>query len=469
VKIEAAFTDGPGTPPTQLRLDESRLYRVQWIRGIRPAADVDRAPAGWFVATLEATSDLLDETLTASFIVGPCADDPSQPDWGTMQATLVPSEVDAAFIQQNESSPANATTSQASNPQSPSRRAPAVDSIAEPSWRRTSCLVCSARIVRARDAFVMIGGTLDGSWLTFWPSGPDHMAMSGPVPDGAAIHLFGACHRDCLEMAPQRIRDHEAHLDPNLPELSFDEVGDIAYALHRPADASTCPFCGGAGPMTDEHVWPKWLSKELRRLGATFARPPGLKRAPIDLDFTVGLCRECNNNWLSTLENDVASIAMPMLRGHLVRLNEVKQRRLATWATKMAYLIDRMSEPVVPRGFPMDLAIRREPPESTYVFLAAYDGSRAAYASCKRLRVAGPDGIRPAEPNVFVATFTAHKLAFQVLGHFTTGGWQLNDDRSGLRDGLLQIWPNAQPTVTWPPRLILPNAGIDALATSVSE
>jgi hypothetical protein len=248
-----------------------------------------------------------------------------------------------------------------------------------------------------------------------------------------------------------------------------DEWDDAEYTVHLPADESTCLFCGITGPMTEEHIWPIWLSKELKNLGGSLLAPPGKKRALTVIDVTVGVCRQCNNDWLSTLENDVAPIARPMLRGDHVRLGASEQRLLATWATKTAYLLDRTSSPIVPRGFPMDLAIRREPPDNTCVFLAAYDGSLAAYANVERLHVRSGTGPRPAEPNAFAATFTAHKLAFQVLGHFNRGGWQLRDDRAGLRDGLLPIWPPKNTEVTWPPPLLLPDKGIDALAKSITE
>jgi hypothetical protein len=470
VRIEAAFVHGPGTPPSHLRVDEARLYRVVWIRDVRAACDADAAPDGWFVATVEAYSDIEDETLTLSFIVGPHADDPGRADWGSMQ----PSATEETSLNEhlNDDPPASSATSPPNRGDITTAHTSSgsvVDLVTDANWRRTTCIVCRKRIVRVRDAHNMIGGTLDGKWLAFWPSGPDRLAMTGPVPTDATTYLLGAVHRGCLAVAPERIRAGSVHLDPVLPELSYDEWEDAEYTAHLPADESTCPFCGNTGPMTDEHIWPIWLSKELRRLGATFVALQGTKSAPASIDVTVGVCRQCNNDWLSTLENDVATIARPMLRGHRVRLHTNEQGRLATWATKTAYLLDRTSSPIVPRGFPMELAIRREPPSNTCVFLAAYDGSRAAYASFERLHVAGPDGLRPTEPNVFVATFTAHTLAFQVMGHFNTGGWQLNDDRAGLRDGLLQIWPALHAEVTWPPQLLLPDRGIEALAKSITE
>lgn len=441
---------------------------MQWIRDVRPAVRTDHAPAGWFVATIEARCDENGDTFTASFIVGPGTASPQRPDWSSLQSASYKARPEDRSSRERPAHTAALKPSPDDFVNPTPQGTTAVELVTDPNWRRSACIVCGSRIVRARDAHNVVGGTLDGSWLVCWPTGPEHLAMTGPIPDGQAIYLLGACHRACLPAVSERIRAGAAHLSPLLAELSWSDADDLEYTLHLPADESTCLFCGSAGPMTNEHVWPKWLSKELKKTGARFATPPGAKRAPTAIDLTVGVCRPCNNDWLSTLENDVAGIARPMLRGHLVRLDETDQGRLATWATKTAYLLDRWSDPIVPRGFAMDLAIRRAPPANTCVFLAAYDGPRAAYASHEGLHVAGPDGLRPLEANAFATTFTAHKLAFQVLGHFNKGGWQLLDDRPALHDGLVQIWPNLEPQATWPPKLILPNAGIEALAKSVS-
>ena len=443
MKIEASFQNGADSPPTHLRVDDTKTYQVKWIREIRPVDGDADDRHGWLCVAIDAYSNEYDETLSASFVVPPSDTDPRRPNWPLLQAVTT-----------KEMAPKNRLEESTASSAARSRtRSAQTESVAElihtPRWRRASCLACGELIVRARDAHCMLAGTLDGSWLAHWPSSPDSMATSGPVPRDRNLYLLGACHRSCLSLVAQRVRAGLACSDTELPLLSIEESTDLDYMLHLPADESTCPFCGDPGPLTDEHVWPRWLSKELRRLGGTFLPRAGETRAPRSIDATVGVCRRCNNDWLSTLENDVSTIARPMLRGEFVYLDTERQTLLATWATKTAYMIDRLTEPTVPRGFPMELLIRRQPSTSTLVFLSAYDGSSAAFASFRPLPANTAKEALPSESNAYVATFTAHKLAFQVIGHFTRGVMAINDERLGLHDGLVQIWGSSDLGVSW--------------------
>lgn len=169
------------------------------------------------------------------------------------------------------------------------------------------------------------------------------------------------------------------------------------------------------------------------------------------------------------MENDVSAIARPMLCGDFVYLDKSKQSLLATWATKTAYMIDRLTDRIVPRGYPMDLAIRRQPPNGTRVWLGAYDGSLAASAALEPLALGAVSGESQRAANGYAATFTAHKIAFQVVGHFTRGETTVKDQRHGLREGIVQIWPVQDSEVTWPPKLIMSDAWISALAESLQS
>lgn len=458
---------GHDAPPTHLRVDEASTYVVEWVREVRPAVVTDRAPTGWLVTVLEAYSEEADETLSVSLVVAPLADAPTQPDWTLMHRAPEPvtsDELDRNVIRCPDS-PSRLST--------PSVQRPVQLSMLErpgmPKWRRAECLACGRPVVRVRDAHNLIGGTLTGSWFIVWPTGPEHMAVTGPIPVDEDIYLLGACHRECVQAAQDLVRDGHVRIERPLMKLEFEDIQDGEYNLHLPADEATCPFCNATESLTDEHIWPRWLSKELRSVGRTLAPRSGSKQPRTSIDFTVPICRPCNNEWLSTLENDVAPILRPMLRGHFVDLKVEQQALLATWATKTAFLIDRISRAVVPRGFPMELAILRRPLPSVAVFLSAYSGRRAAYASCQALHIACRDGIRPDEPTAFVVTFTAHKVAFQVVGHFTKGNMRLNDGRAGLRPALLQLWPNLCSELQWPPPVILPDEGLDALAASLTS
>ena len=90
-KIEATFKSGggPDKPPTYLRVNSTRIYRVEWVRDVRPSLDIEESRSGRLLVSLEAYSEELDETLTATFSVRPAADDPTGPDWTSIQRSPV--------------------------------------------------------------------------------------------------------------------------------------------------------------------------------------------------------------------------------------------------------------------------------------------------------------------------------------------------------------------------------------------
>jgi hypothetical protein len=114
----------------------------------------------------------------------------------------------------------------------------------------------------------------------------------------------------------------------------------------------TCIFCGPTeSPLTEEHIWPKWVSEILRtpryvdhfrQLQTTGpSTTANWKWRYLDIT-TETVCNRCNNRWLSAFENDdVKPIASPMILGDSrIELSSADQQMLAGWAYKMALFID---------------------------------------------------------------------------------------------------------------------------------
>ena len=126
----------------------------------------------------------------------------------------------------------------------------------------------------------------------------------------------------------------------------------------------SCIFCGQTSRLTNEHVWPEWVSKLLCERSSKFAHcsrrvtatddttiPTGTSRK---LDVTTRtVCRDCNCGWLSEFENRVKSLAAPLIAGEGVAagvLAPESQALLAAWAYKMAMLLD-VAHPSTSREF----------------------------------------------------------------------------------------------------------------------
>jgi hypothetical protein len=209
-----------------------------------------------------------------------------------------------------------------------------------PGSRQAPCLGCGRRVVTARDPHVEIGGKRDGSVLVMYEAKP--LLAFATNPDQVfepGLELLGVAHRACMQLARKRLEARQVDLPDDLPRLIVDQGVQELPALHLPPPAGRCAFCR-ATEVTDEHVWPKWISGQLRgHRGFTMATPHGPRKMR-SLDITAPVCVTCNNRWLSVLEKDVQPVLGPLIYGEERTLSPDEQRRLATWVVKTALMLD---------------------------------------------------------------------------------------------------------------------------------
>ena len=336
-----------------------------------------------------------------------------------------------------------------------------------PGWRSGACLGCDGRVVAARDAHCLIGGSRDGSVVVAIDAEP----LLSVATDVAQLYgrrdlyLLGVAHRACVPLARRRLEAQAVVVPEVLPQLVTEEETDPLPALHLPAEAGSCAFCGSVD-TTDEHVFAKWVSRELtHHVPLQLTTEHGTRRVRT-IDITAPVCKTCNTRWLSVLEHDVKPILGPMIRGEDRTLLPEQQRLVATWAVKTAFMFDLASvEPVIPVGFYHSLRQRRTAPSSHIVWLGAYLGSTKAVWAMHRPLHLGISGDEPA--NAFVTTFTAFRCVFQVVGHFTVGGATFNEGRP-LSLGLWPIWPPRKDSIRWPrDGLAFSDETLEQLAASI--
>jgi len=326
-----------------------------------------------------------------------------------------------------------------------------------PGSRRAPCLGCDLPVVAARDAYIQIGGRRDGSLLVVMDVDPlvSYATDVDEIYRATDIYLLGLAHRTCRERACERLEARTVELPEELPLLLVDDEVDVDLLppLHLPPSLQRCPFCNEPN-ATEEHAFPQWLSRELTTIGGLIDRTAQHLPRPLrKVGATVPVCGSCNNRWLSVLENDVRPVLTPLVRGEERQLDLREQRLLAAWASKTAMMLDIASgNPVIPAGFFQELRQQREALATQFVWIAGYGGGKwAAWVSHGGLHL----GIEEREPaNGFVTTFTAFRVVFQVVGHFTRGGADFNDDRI-YQDALARIWPPGDGPISWPPNRIV--------------
>lgn len=136
------------------------------------------------------------------------------------------------------------------------------------------------------------------------------------------------------------------------------------------ASKRVCVFCGFSD-LTREHVFPDWMSKMLdSHLDGTTTIERGGK---VEKSYKGALlqhkvrlvCKDCNNVWMSKLENEVKPILSKMLfdLNHSALLGEREQRILAYWAQKTVLILDVATgaDYVMPGAFFRDLFEKQAP------------------------------------------------------------------------------------------------------------
>lgn len=237
---------------------------------------------------------------------------------------------------------------------------------------------------------------------------------------------------------------------------------------------NNCFFCGATeNSLTEEHVWPKWVSKLLKgkygsdhfvHVRSTGDSTTGLWKSP-DLKVTTDeICKHCNNEWLSVLENDqVKPIATPLSLGHggdIIKPSD--QWILATWAYKMALLLEiampkqeqRITSTADERKQFCEMKVANE---HVRVFIAKYEyGQHPTHAHQKlHTLTRHDDGVKF---DLKIATMTAGCLAMQVIAVRSADTGTLLYATSELEVELLgeaktkiaQIWPPTNKAVRWP-------------------
>ena len=116
----------------------------------------------------------------------------------------------------------------------------------------------------------------------------------------------------------------------------------------------TCIFCGGS-PTSQEHKFAAWIGRTLPRVQKHYdqhhwsvTKPLTwlrfkTKRSILDARLKV-VCKECNNGWMSDLQDLAKPIITPLILGERTTLEPQQVEILATWAT-MTAMVWEFSQP----------------------------------------------------------------------------------------------------------------------------
>ena len=223
-----------------------------------------------------------------------------------------------------------------------------------------------------------------------------------------------------------------------------------------------CLFCQKKA-RSREDIWPQWLAKQFplsedsqmeaerggHKLGTWQSGTSQLLRSKC-------VCGDCNNGWMSKLEQETKPIVESILSEKLRALDVSSQAVIAVWATKTAMVLEALYPD---RNF-FYSAIERQYfrslsaiPEHTTKWIAKCVNQPNFYSVAEDLRTA--PGVNAAK--AYVTTMAFGSLAFQVVSIKThaalsTATQITYDSREGPWDKtLLQVWPIITYSQHWPP------------------
>jgi hypothetical protein len=230
-----------------------------------------------------------------------------------------------------------------------------------------------------------------------------------------------------------------------------------------------CIFCGRPG-VTKEHIWADWLAPYLprgqinhERLSETAYQTHVVqeikKQSGSSQSGTVRVvCRECNNGWMSALQNAAKPILVPLLKGERAALFKKAQNTLAAWTAMFTMVAEFQSRTprrvAIPAAHRRHLMDTRTVPSDWKIWVGCYERQswprvyvhNTLPVSSESGSVHQTDDGLPL-PNTQTTTFVVGKLYVHVLSTAIRGG--INRQRI-LMSSIAQLWPFKTSPVGWP-------------------
>jgi hypothetical protein len=129
-------------------------------------------------------------------------------------------------------------------------------------------------------------------------------------------------------------------------------IGGAVREKHR----RICAYCDRPGKLSAEHVFPLWLQRHLsvvepdtpdnmfhhRIMSEDGSIAPGKLARPgswKSLKLRI-VCKNCNNGWMSVIQQNAKSIIVPFVTGSWPIISEEKITRLVSWIMDRVFVVD---------------------------------------------------------------------------------------------------------------------------------
>jgi hypothetical protein len=247
-----------------------------------------------------------------------------------------------------------------------------------------------------------------------------------------------------------------------------------------------CIFCGALA-VTREHMWADWLRNYIPRQQdghAVAVEKVHLEQSEEEVFHRTGdphsrrikcVCRECNNGWMSRLQETTKPYLVPMLGGRTITLKRNGMTALAAWAAMFVMVAEHLRDEMVAisaydRNF---LRTKMRPPSHWRIWIGRhaavshplFSHNVLSFALEQEIQQIGLEASVPVNTQTSTILLGKHLLIYvmsSAVARNIIRRWVLPDL---VRSHLAQIWPIVNATATWPPNgLALRDPVIHALA-----
>jgi len=240
-----------------------------------------------------------------------------------------------------------------------------------------------------------------------------------------------------------------------------------------------CGFCAETANITGEHLWSDWFGKGLgdsNRVRITREEASGAVKqwfkTTLDEKTNV-VCKDCNNGWMSRLEDNVKAVIGDMaLHGTPKALQPDEVAVLAAFAFKCAVVADLMHDnrpALFSRYERWRFAKTLTIPPYVQMWLGRVEGNRGVLDLGF---FASPSGVRGGF-ELAVFTYSIGQVLLQVVasrwnkkGHRRRSGFPNLSHTDFWATAMTPFWPASGKPVEWPLPVTLSEAQVDELVRS---
>lgn len=262
-----------------------------------------------------------------------------------------------------------------------------------------------------------------------------------------------------------------------------------------------CAFCGGNN-LSKEHLWPEWMHHLLPTDTSqshvsllqkrdyvdgelVHERHPRKHQGPMKAAKFRIVCRTCNSEWMSGIENRAKPILSSLMLAEETRLDKSAVEKIAAWLALRTIIFEFSGTPdskTVPKSDYDFIRAHRLPPAHWRIWIGYQDSPKwimriynlPTMQMFQSQLASYIESGKPRKTNVLTTSFGLGQLFAYVC---FTNEPKLIDNHNSAVDNfrtdrgdpiLLKVWPYTEDLI-WPHAVLLDTGNVDYIANAINS